>query len=210
MTDIRKTACVIGASGLVGRSLVQQLLAHPGYKQVTCLVRRPLNASDYPDPEGKLQPVVIDFDVLQDYQGYFTVDHVYCALGTTIKKAGSRSAFRRVDFEFIHVCAQLARAQRAKGFVWVSSVGANKHSKNFYLKVKGELESSIISMPQLQHAAAVRPSLLIGERNEYRRAEQWGIKIANALSFCFIGPLAKYKPVHASSVAAQMIQLQPL
>ena len=112
-------------------------------------MRRPLNAADYPDPEGKLQPVVIDFDVLQDYQGYFTVDHVYCALGTTIKKAGSRSAFRRVDFEFIHVCAQLARAQRARGFVWVSSVGADKHSKNFYLKVKGELESSIMSMPQL-------------------------------------------------------------
>ncbi len=209
MTDIRKTACVIGASGLVGKALVQQLLVHPGYKQVTCLVRRPLNAADYPDPEGKLQPVVIDFDVLQDYQGYFTVNHVFCALGTTIKKAGSRAAFRRVDFEFIHVCAQLARAQRAKGFVWVSSVGANKHSKNFYLKVKGELESSIISMPQLQHAAAVRPSLLLGQRNEYRRAEQWGINIANALSFCFKGPLAKYKPVHASTVAAQMITLQP-
>jgi hypothetical protein len=210
MTDIRKTACVIGASGLVGKALVQQLLSHPGYKTVTCLVRRPLNAADYPDPEGKLQPVVIDFDVLQDYQGYFTVDHVYCALGTTIKKAGSRSAFRRVDFEFIHVCAQLARAQRARGFVWVSSVGADKHSKNFYLKVKGELESSIMSMPQLEHAAAVKPSLLIGQRNEYRRLEQWGIVLANALSFCFIGPLAKYKPVHATTVAAQMIKLQPL
>ncbi|CAI8249695.1 MAG: Uncharacterised protein [Glaciecola sp. HTCC2999] len=210
MTDIRKTACVIGASGLVGKALVQQLLSHPGYKTVTCLVRRPLNAADYPDPEGKLQPVVIDFDVLQDYQGYFTVDHVYCALGTTIKKAGSRSAFRRVDFEFIHVCAQLARAQRARGFVWVSSVGADKHSKNFYLKVKGELESSIMSMPQLEHAVAVKPSLLIGQRNEYRRLEQWGIVLANALSFCFIGPLAKYKPVHATTVAAQMIKLQPL
>lgn len=210
MTDIRKTACVIGASGLVGKALVQQLLSHPGYKTVTCLVRRPLNAADYPDPEGKLQPVVIDFDVLQDYQGYFTVDHVYCTLGTTIKKAGSRSAFRRVDFEFIHVCAQLARAQRARGFVWVSSVGADKHSKNFYLKVKGELESSIMSMPQLEHAAAVKPSLLIGQRNEYRRLEQWGIVLANALSFCFIGPLAKYKPVHATTVAAQMIKLQPL
>lgn len=210
MSDNRKSACVIGASGLVGKELVNQLLRHPGYKSITCLVRRPLSSHDYPDPEGKLQPVVIDFEQLQDYQGYFTVDHVFCCLGTTIKKAQSRAAFRRVDFEFIHVCAQLARAQRAQGFVWISSVGANKNSKNFYLKVKGELESSIISMPQLQHAAAVRPSLLIGQRNEYRRAEQWSIKISQLLSFCFVGPLAKYKPVHASAVAAQMIKLQPL
>ena len=65
MTDIRKTACVIGATGLVGKALVNQLLAHPGYKQVTCLVRRPLTAQDYLDPEGKLQPVVIDFEQLQ-------------------------------------------------------------------------------------------------------------------------------------------------
>ncbi len=209
MTDIRKTACVIGATGLVGKALVNQLLAHPGYKQVTCLVRRPLTAQDYLDPEGKLQPVVIDFEQLQDYQGYFTVDHVYCCLGTTIKQAGSRSAFRRVDFEYIHVCAQLARAQRAQGFVWISSVGANKHSKNFYLKVKGELESSIISMPQLQHAAAVRPSLLVGHRAIARPAEQWGIKIAQLFSMLFIGRLAKYKPVPAASVAAQMIKLQP-
>jgi len=159
MTDIRKTACVIGASGLVGKALVQQLLVHPGYKQVTCLVRRPLNAADYPDPEGKLQPVVIDFDVLQDYQGYFTVDHVFCALGTTIKKAGSRAAFRRVDFEFIHVCAQLARAQRAKGFVWVSSVGANKHSKNFYLKVKGEFTRS--KLPSISAMVNLLPLVVL-------------------------------------------------
>ena len=65
-----------------------------------------------------------------------------------------------------------------------------------------------MSMPQLQHAAAVRPSLLLGQRNEYRRAEQWAIRLAKLISVCFVGPLAKYKPVHASAVATQMIRLQ--
>lgn len=203
-----KTAVVVGATGLVGRALVNILCQDERYTQITCLVRAPLNASDYHDPMNKIQPLVIDFDELQDYQGYFTVDHVYCCLGTTIKKAGSKSAFRRVDFEFIHVCAQLARAQRAKGFVWISSLGANAKSSNFYLRVKGELENAILTMPQLQHAAAVRPPLLIGQRKEERPAEKWGIKILDAVSPIMRGPLAKYRPVHAQQVAREMINLQ--
>lgn len=209
MVSPQKTATVIGATGLVGRSLVQQLLVSPEYSQVTCLVRRPLGNNEFHDPEKKLQPLVIDFDYLQDYQGYFSVNHVFCCLGTTIKKAGSKSAFRYVDFQLVHVCAQLARAQRAQGFVWISSVGANKHSKNFYLKVKGELEASILTMPQLEYAAAVRPSLLIGSRKEYRRGERFGLKLSRLIPFIFVGPLKKYKPVHADYVAQQMIQLQP-
>jgi uncharacterized protein YbjT (DUF2867 family) len=203
------TATVVGATGLVGRSLVQQLLVSPSYQEVTCLVRRPLGMTEFYDPDNKLRPLVIDFDLLQDYQGYFSVDHVYCCLGTTMKKAGSRAAFRYVDFQLVHVCAQLARAQRANGFVWVSSIGANAKSKNFYLKVKGELERSILTMPQLEYAAAVRPSLLIGERHEYRRAEQLGLLFAKYFPFVFVGPLKKFKPVTADHVALQMIQLQP-
>ncbi len=156
----------------------------------------------------KIQPLVIDFNILQDYQGYFTVDHVFCCLGTTLKKAGSKSAFRRVDFEYVHVCAQLARAQRAKSFVWISSIGANAKSRNFYLRVKGELENAILTMPQLSNAAAVRPPLLMGNRNEYRPAEAWGIKLLETLSPIMKGPLAKYRPVHAQQVAHEMINLQ--
>lgn len=204
----RYSAIVLGATGLVGKSLVNQLCQDERYTQVTCLVRSPLVAADYHDPLKKMQPLVIDFDDFQDYQGYFSVDHVYCCLGTTLKKAGDRKAFRRVDFEFVHVAAQLARAQRAKSFVWISSLGANAKSRNFYLRVKGELENAILTMPQLTNAAAVRPPLLVGARKEKRNAEAWGIKALNVLSPIMKGPLAKYKPVPAFNVANQMINLQ--
>ncbi|WP_100658173.1 NAD(P)H-binding protein [Alteromonas flava] len=203
-----KTAIVLGATGLVGRVLTQQLLADPRYANVTVLVRKPLSRAQFVDPANKLQPVVIDFEQLQDYQGYFTVDHVYCCLGTTLKQAGSKAGFRRVDFEYVHVAAQLARAQRAKGFVWISSVGADAKSSNFYLRVKGELENAIMSMPQLSHAAAVRPSLLLGERNDTRYAEALGIWAGKLFGPLMLGPLEKYRPVEAADVARQMVELQ--
>jgi len=207
MTEKYK-ALVLGASGLVGKALVNQLCQDDRYSQVTCLVRSPLSKAQYHDPLNKIQAIVIDFEELQDYQGYFSVEHVFCCLGTTIKQAGSQSSFRRVDFQFVHVSAQLTRAQRAKSFVWISSVGANAKSKNFYLKVKGELENAILSMPQLDNAAAVRPSLLLGHRAKKRAAESWGIAIMKLLSPLMLGPLAKYRPVSANQVAYQMIQLQ--
>lgn len=207
MTSL-KSAIVLGATGLVGKALTQQLLQDSRYGEITLLVRKPLAASLFDDPQGKLNPIVIDFEQLQDYQGYFTVDHVYCCLGTTIKSAGSQSAFRRVDFEYVHVAAQLARAQRASGFVWVSSIGADAKSSNFYLRVKGELENAIMTMPQLNHAAAVRPSLLVGEREESRFGEQLGIALGSVIAPLMIGGLRKYRPIQAADVAQQMIGLQ--
>lgn len=202
------SALVLGASGLVGQALVNQLCQLEQYSQVTCLVRSPLRNSHYHDPLNKLQVIVIDFEYLQDYQGYFSVDHVYCCLGTTLKQAGTRQNFRRVDFEYVHVAAQLTRAQRCKGFVWISSVGANAKSKNFYLRVKGELENAILSMPQLAHAAAVRPSLLLGDRKQSRKRERIAGHILKYLSPLLLGNLAKYRPVSAHQVAHQMISLQ--
>jgi uncharacterized protein YbjT (DUF2867 family) len=201
-------ALVLGASGLVGKALVNQLCQDERYSQVTCLVRSPLSKAQYHDPLNKIQAIVIDFEELQDYQGYFSVEHVYCCLGTTIKQAGSQSNFRRVDFQFVHVAAQLTRAQRAKSFVWISSVGANAKSRSFYLKVKGELENAILRMPQLDNAAAVRPSFLLGHRAQKRTAESVGISIVKVLSPIMLGSLAKYRPVSANQVAYQMTQLQ--
>ena len=203
-----KTALVLGATGLVGKALVRQLLLDPRYDSITILVRRPVPASLFSDPLGKLTPLVIDFEQLQDYQGYFSVNHVYCCLGTTLKQAGSKAAFRKVDFEYIHVSAQLTRAQRADSFVWISSVGADAKSSNFYLRVKGELEDALMRMPQLPNASAVRPSLLLGERNESRPLEAFGQMIAPALGVFMAGPLKKYRPVSATEVAHKMITLQ--
>ncbi|NCP63329.1 MAG: NAD(P)H-binding protein [Paraglaciecola sp.] len=201
-------ALVLGATGLVGQALINQLLGDERYGQVTCLLRRPLHARMFRGDTQKLQPIVVDFDRLDDYQGYFGASHIYVCLGTTIKQAGSRSAFRKVDYEYVHVAAQLARAQRAKSFVWISSVGADAKSSNFYLRVKGELESAIMGMSGLDHAAAVRPSLLLGQRPDHRPGEALAIRLAPYYSPFLRGRLAKYKPIAAENVAAQMIALQ--
>jgi len=190
-----KSAMVLGATGLVGRTLVNMLLQDRRYNEVTCLVRKPLSSSMFNDPHNRLKPVVIDFDNLQDYQGYFSVNHVYCCLGTTLKKAGSKQAFRRVDFEYV-------------SFVWISSVGADAKSSNFYLRVKGELENAIMRMPQLPHASAVRPSLLLGNRDESRTLEDIAQKTAPIWQSIMKGPLKKYRPVHAVDVARNMMSLQ--
>lgn len=209
-----KTALVLGATGLVGKTLVEQLCQDHRYQTVTCLVRKPLSldffcaSADSADSADKVQPIVVDFENLQDYQGYFGCQHIYVCLGTTLKKAGSKGAFRKVDFEYVHVAAQLARAQRAVSFVWISSVGANAKSHNFYLRVKGELENAIIGMSGLDNACAVRPSLLLGEREEMRPAEKLASVISPFLSPLLVGGLMKYKPVQAADVAAQMIRLQ--
>ena len=183
-----KTALVLGATGLVGKTLVEQLCTDHRYQTVTCLLRKPLSKDFFTTNVAKVQPIVVDFENLQDYQGYFGCDHIYLCLGTTIKKAGSKSAFRKVDFEYVHIAAQLAKSQRAGSFVWISSVGANAKSTNFYLRVKGELENAILNMSGLHNASAVRPSLF--------------------LSVLLVGGLSKYKPVQAADVAAQMIRLQ--
>ena len=203
-----KTALVLGATGLVGQALVRQLLVDPRYDAITLLVRKPLPSRLFVDPLKKLTPIVIDFAQFQDYQGYFSVNHVYCCLGTTLKQAGSKSAFRRVDFEYVHVAAQLARAQRADSFVWISSVGANAKSKNFYLRVKGELENAIMRMPQLPNASAVRPSLLLGDRNDARLMEDFAKRLAPLWGKVMRGPFSKFKPVHAAEVANKMMSLQ--
>lgn len=202
-------ALVLGASGLVGKALVNQLLDNENYSEVVCLVRRPLRTNDYRDKHSKLRPIVIDFNRLEDYQGYFSVDHVFCCLGTTIKQAGSKAAFRKVDFEYVHVAAQLSRNQKVAGFVWISSVGASATSRVFYLRVKGELEDAILAMPQLKHAAAVRPSVLLGQRDGVRLGEKIGEYCLKVISPILIGKLQKYRPVNAATVANWMINLQP-
>ena len=206
-----KTALVLGATGLVGKALVEQLCRDRRYQTVTCLVRKPLSKDFFTVNAAnvaKVQPIVVDFENLEDYQGYFGCQHIYVCLGTTIKKAGNKSAFRKVDFEYVHIAAQLARAQRAISFVWISSVGANAKSNNFYLRVKGELENAIINMSGLDNACAVRPSLLLGEREEMRPAEKLASMLSPWLSPMMLGGLSKYKPVQVTDVAAQMIRLQ--
>jgi uncharacterized protein YbjT (DUF2867 family) len=191
-----RQAILAGATGLVGRECLR--LALERYDSVTALVRRPLRMTD-----PRLIAREIDFDRL----GTIEVPrgaHIYCALGTTIKKAGSEAAFRRVDFDYPRMLAERAAAAGDARFMLVSSVGASTRSPNFYLRVKGELEDAVRAMT-FESVHIFQPSILMGDREERRPGERIGIVVAHATAFLLAGPLRKYRGIPAADVAAAML-----
>lgn len=204
-----KTALVLGATGLVGNELIGLLAQDSRYSRVTCLIRSKHGVVQDTD---KIQWIEVDFadftNQTQSGMSHFAVDHVYVCLGTTIKTAGSQKAFREIDFDLVYAAAQKALQQSVQSFVWISSVGADASSRNFYLHVKGQLEDAIFSLTGYTHFATVRPSLLLGQRKEWRLAEKIGTTLAPFYSPLLEGSLSKYKPIQANDVAKNMILQQ--
>jgi len=194
-----RTAVVAGATGLVGRELVRQLLEESAYSKVIALVRR-TTGMEHPHLEERLT----DFDRLEAAAGDFAGADLFCALGTTIKKAGSQELFRKVDFDYPLRLAELGKQEGIRSYSLVSAMGANARSGIFYNRVKGEAEERIAALG-LRAVFLFRPSLLLGERDEFRRAERFASAAAKPLSWIFAGPLRKYKPVEGAAVAAAMI-----
>ncbi len=190
----QRTALVAGASGLVGGECLRLLLASDAYAKVTVVTRRSLGAVG---KHPKLREIVVDFARLDSVKAELRADHVFCALGTTIRKAGSQAKFRQVDFDYPRHLAELALANGATHFSLVSALGASSKSGVFYSRVKGELEDSLRAMgwPSL---CLLRPSVIAGDRQESRPLERLSELV---LSF---GP-ATYRPVAAGKIAAAMI-----
>jgi uncharacterized protein YbjT (DUF2867 family) len=138
--------------------------------------------------------------VANDFQG---AQEVFCALGTTIRKAGSQAAFRHVDMELPLRAARESLKAGAEQFIVVSSVGADASSKNFYLRTKGEMERELAQLP-FKAIHILRPSLLIGKRQEFRLGEALGIMIAPVLDLLTLGPLRKYHSIRAQTVGKAM------
>ncbi len=195
-----KTALVIGATGLVGEETLKQLLQSNYYSKVIALTRKPVELKN-----TKFENLVVDFDKPAQYS-HIKADHVYCAMGTTIGKAGSQAAFKKVDYEIPLQIAQAALKNGATGFILVSSLGANAKSGVFYTKVKGELEQALMKL-KYKSLLIFRPSILLGNRKEKRTGEQIGRFVAENFSFLFAGPLSKYKGTPANVLAAAMILL---
>jgi uncharacterized protein YbjT (DUF2867 family) len=195
-----KTALIIGATGLVGEETLKELLQSADYSKVIALTRKPLNLKN-----TKLENPVVDFDKPEQYNT-IKADDVFCAMGTTIGKAGSQAAFKRVDFEIPLQVAEFALKNGATKFILVSSMGVNAKSAIFYSRVKGELEAALA---KLKYKALIifRPSLLLGDRKEHRTGEAVGKFVAEKLSFLFAGPLAKYKGTPADLLARVMVKL---
>jgi uncharacterized protein YbjT (DUF2867 family) len=195
-----RTAVVLGASGLVGGFCLNSLVDDADYTRVLTFGRRDLPAQM---TRAKVTQRVADLATLtaDDFRG---AQDVFSALGTTIRKAGSQAAFRQVDLELPLRAAQEALKAGAEQFVVVSSVGADPASKNFYLRTKGELEQELAKLP-FRALHILRPSLLIGKRQEFRVAESLAIGIAPLLDLFTLGSLRRYHSIRAEIVGKAMM-----
>jgi uncharacterized protein YbjT (DUF2867 family) len=195
----RWTALVAGGSGLVGGRLLEGLAAATECGRVIAITRRPL-AYDHP----KLANRIVPFDNLAELIGATRADIAFCCLGTTLKAAGSKEAFRQVDFDYTVGFARAAHKAGVTRFVLNSSVGADSASKYFYLQVKGETEDAIANLG-FASLDILQPSLLLGVRSEFRPAELAMMGILPLVSPLLLGKFEPYRPVGASVLAAAMI-----
>lgn len=191
-----KTALVAGSTGLIGSQLLALLLEDNRYVQVRAISRKPLSVS-----HPKLQNLVLDFDRLSENYQALKADDVFCCLGTTIRTAGSERAFRKVDFEYPVELAKLTRNLGAQRYLIVTALGADRHSRIFYNRVKGETEEAVKNIG-FSSLHMLRPSLLLGPREESRAGED-AAKIFYKL-FGWIIP-KKYKAIDAARVARAMV-----
>jgi uncharacterized protein YbjT (DUF2867 family) len=192
-----KRALLAGASGLVGGFCLRRLLAHPGYDSITVWTRRPL-----PIAHRKLKVERVDFDDLPGVSG--PCDEAFCCLGTTIRVAGSREVFRRVDHDYPLAMANHAKSAGANAFLMISALGADPGARVFYSRVKGETERDVMAAG-IARTLFLRPSILLGPRRENRPGEKLGILFGRLASPLLAGPWKKYRPVHADTVAAAMV-----
>lgn len=218
-----RTALILGASGMVGGFCLKALLESPDYGRVVVMARRAVPVPS----DTKLTLKVVDFDHLSaaDFAG---ANDVFCALGTTIRKAGSQEAFRRVDLDYPLAAAKHGLSAGATQFLLVSSAGADVDSKNFYLHTKGELEEKLGELaqktPEIEQKTPeqkpgeqkpgqvgykalhiFRPGLLLGKREEVRPGERFASRIAPFLNFTLWGPLRHYRSIAAETVGRAMV-----
>lgn len=184
---------IAGATGLVGRECLRLALADPAIERVVVLARKPAAQTGSPKLDWRLA----DFSHLELQRSAFTVDAILCALGTTIKVAGSQQRFREVDHDYPLALARLGLGGGATHFLLVSALGADATSRVFYNRVKGETERDILAL-DYANVTIARPSLLLGERAEFRLGE----RVAQLLGFAIPG---KYRPIQARTVARALI-----
>ena len=191
-----KTALVAGATGLIGNQVVDLLIADPAYNKIICLSRKPLKHNI-----DKVKVIETDVDYLNDIAELIKADEVFCCLGTTMKKAKTKDAFKKVDFDYPLLLAQIAKQNGARGFHLVSALGASAKSSIFYNRIKGEIEEEISNIG-FESFHIYRPSLLLGPRSEERSGES-AAKIFFKL-FGFLVP-RKYRPIDSLKVAKSML-----
>lgn len=196
-----KTALIIGATGLVGKQLTQQLLQDDNYHLVHIFVRRLISLPIDSDPNNKLIQHVVDFNNLDSWQDRLCGDELFCCLGTTLKQAGNKSNQAKIDLDVPTEIANYALNNDVHKIILVSSTGANLKSTSFYLQLKGQLEQNITYM-NWNKVIIVRPSFLTGQRDTFRLGEQIAIWLFIGLRY--LPFIRRYRPITGQQLAKRM------
>ena len=196
------TAVVIGATGLTGSLLVEELIKDSDFKTVRTLVRTPADIN-----HPKLEQQIVNFNDLNDYtQKLGEGDVIFCCIGTTQKKVHKdKNAYKKVDYDIPVNAAEIGIAKGFKQFLIVLAIGANENSSNFYLNLKGKTENKIRQFPFVS-IGIFQPSILNGNRKENRIVEHIAQTAMDLLSFLLLGPLKKFRAIGANNVAKAMLQ----
>jgi uncharacterized protein YbjT (DUF2867 family) len=197
---IKYKAIVLGGTGLIGHELLKILIADPQFAEVHLIGRRDTDLTS-----SKIHFHQVDMNEIDQHASLFNADIVFCCLGSTMKNAGSKEAFYKIDFDMVASAAKNAEG-KAQQFLMVSSLGANPHSSNFYLRTKGEVETAIQER-NIPSISIFRPSILFGDRKEKRSGEKMGIAFMKAVQPVLIGGLKKYRGNEATHVANAMVKV---
>ncbi|WP_291962866.1 NAD(P)H-binding protein [Maribacter sp.] len=198
---MKKTAIILGASGLTGGLLLEKLIVDDRYESIKLFSRSSIKGLP-----NKVKQYIGDLLELEQFKNDFTGDEVYCCIGTTAKKTPDKSLYRDIDYGIPVAAAKLAKANGINTFLVISAMGANKKSSVFYNRTKGEMEQEVLNQA-IPRTSILRPSLIGGERNEQRLLEKIGLVVFKVIQPLFIGPLKKYRIINADSIAQAMLNL---
>ncbi|HAN17300.1 MAG: hypothetical protein A2X13_00455 [Bacteroidetes bacterium GWC2_33_15] len=198
---MQKTALVFGSTGLVGSYLVSELAENSIYEKVIVFNRKKQNYSN-----NKIVEILIDYGKISEYTHEFKGHDAFCCLGSTIRKAGTKENFFKIDHDLPVEIARICSNNQVSSLIVISSIGANPESSNNYLKTKGLMEKHITEF-DFTKIVFVRPSMLLGPRKEFRFGEIAGKGFMAIFNFLFIGESRKYRGIHALTVAKSMIEI---
>jgi len=197
----QKTAIILGATGLTGRLLLSKLIADDSYTSIKLFSRK---ASGNTAP--KIKEYVGNMLQLEHFKNDFTADEVFCCIGTTSAKTKDRAIYKAIDFGIPFAASKLSKENNIPTYIVVSAMGANSKSKIFYNRTKGEMEQAVLSQ-KIPNTYILRPSLILGERDEKRIGESLGAVLLKLTNVFMIGRLKKYRAIKADSIAQAMISL---
>jgi len=197
----RKTAILLGATGLTGGSLLNLLLKDERYEKVILFSRRSVKIQ-----HQKIEEHIIDLFQLENYAEKFRADEVFCCIGSTQKKTPNNEAYKKVDVGIPSDAAKLAKEKDIKTFLVISALGADMDSRFFYNQIKGKMEANVLEQ-HIEHTYILRPSLISGQRKEKRPFEFLWKQVMKVANFMLLGPLKKYRSISPPTIAKAMMVL---